>query len=208
MRTSRNFVLAGAVALALAGGAGLALAQSMHVMTVPLPDGGLARIEYSGNIPPRVAFAPEPVAFGYAPPDAAFAAFDRISAQMDRDMILRLDALMSDMAMPAPIVAPDRMINVGLDNLPPGAMQYSYVSTMGDNGGYCMRSMEMVQDAPGARPHVVTHMSGDCRGVGVRFNGPAFVQPRNSAPRIDGQPWQGGHRAGPELLNVNYQPTR
>ncbi len=180
--------------LALAGGTGLALAQTVHSMTVGLPNGGLAQIQFFGNVAPKAAFLSEPPAAEYRYPASPFAMLDRISAQMDRDM----DALMSDVAAAPPLV-----------DLLPGTTQHSVVSTMVGDGRFCMRSVEITREAPGARPHVVRHSSGDCRGDGdVRF-GVAPLAPRfHKELPIEARVLRGQQRSAPELLNVAYQPTR
>ncbi len=196
MRTAKDLVVAGAAVLALAGGTGVALAQTLHSMTVGLPGGGFAQIQFSGNIAPKVAFLPEPPAAEYRYPASPFTVLDRISAQMDRDM----DALMSDVAAALPLV-----------DLPPDTAQHSVVSTMSGDGRFCMRSVEITREAPGARPHVVRHTSGDCRGVGdVRFGVPPLA-PRfhkDKARPIEARALRGQQRSGPELLSLAYQPTR
>ncbi len=208
MQMTKKLVLAGVAALALAGGAELALAQPLHVMTLRLPDGGLAQIQYTGNIPPKVTLAPEPAAAEFFGPASPFAMVDRISAQMNREM----DALMSGAAWaPPPLLDPERVLAADMGNLPPGAAQYSFVSTLGGNGDYCTRSMEITRAGPGARPHVVTHSTGDCRGVGdVRFNAAPFAgRPQQErAPRVETRSWPGVQNSGPALMNVAYRPAR
>jgi hypothetical protein len=206
MRIAKNLLLAGTAALALVGGTGLALAQSLHTMTVRLPDGGLAQIQYYGNDPPRVAFVPEPPAGEYYRLASPFAMLDRISAQMDREM----DALMNDVAMGPSLVNPEGMFDVDMHNLPPGTVQYSFVSTMAGGGHFCTRSMEITRTAPGARPHVVEHTSGDCRRVGNMPFGatPLAPQYHRAPPPIETRAWRGRDRSGPKPLNVAYQPAR
>lgn len=201
MQTAKKLVLAGAAALALAAGSGLALAQPLHSMTVQLPDGGLAQIRYSGNVPPQVTFAPELLAAEYGRPASPFAMFDRISAQMDREM----DALMSDVGAGPPLVNPDGMFDVDMRNLPPGTEQYSAVSTMAGNGNFCAHSVEITRAAPGASPHVVKHTFGDCRGGDVTFG--AAPQYR-AVPPIEARAWRNGRRSMPKPLNVAYRPAR
>ena len=206
MGIAKNLIVAGAAALALGGGAALAFAQPLHTMTVRLPDGGLAQIQYAGNVPPRVAFAPEPPAAGTYGPASTFAMLDRISAEMDREM----DALMRDVALaPPPLVGPGAMLDFDMPNPPPGAAQYAFVSTMEDDGKYCMRSMEITRTAPGARPHVVTHTSGDCRGAAeAGFGAPRLAPEHRAAPPIERRAWPGGPPpSGPTLLNVGYRPA-
>lgn len=215
MRIAKHLALAGAGALALAVGTGLALAQPLHSMTVRLPDGGIAQIRYSGNIPPRVAFMPGPPASAYMRSAYArpayyraaspFATLDRISAQMDREM----DALMSEVAMTPPLANPQAMFNVDMRNLPPGALQYSAVSTVAGGGNFCTRSIEITRGASGARPRIVERTSGDCRGVGNMRLGAAPLPPQqHAARRIETRNWRASRRSGPEILNVAYQPTR
>jgi hypothetical protein len=204
MRIAKNLVLAGVAALALADGAALALAQSVPTMMVWPPDRGLAQIPYAGNVPPWAAFAPAPLAADYYGPASTFAMLDRISAQMERDM----DALMADVAMAPPFVSPRSMFNFDMRNLPPGAAQYSFVSTMAGDGSYCMRSMEITRASSGARPRVVTHTSGDCRGVGdAGFGAPPLAPPDRAAPSIETRAWPGGQPSGPMLMNVAYPPA-
>lgn len=204
MRIAKHLLLASAAALALAGGTGLALAETHHSMTVQLPDGGLARIEYSGDVPPRVAFV-QPSAADYFGPPSPFATLARITARMDREM----GALMSDFGMGPPLTGPDGVYDVDLRDLPPGAVHYSAVAATAGSGGFCARSVEITRAGPGGRPHVVRHMSGDCRGIGRAELGVAAPAPRNRAkPPIDVRD-RGDHaRPGPELLNVTYRPAR
>lgn len=205
MRIAKNLILAGVAALALAGGTELALAQPLHSMTVRLPAGGLAQIQYSGNVPPRVAFLPESPAAEYDHSASPFAMLDRISAQIDREM----DALISDVAIGPLFVNPVRVFDVDMHNLPPGTVQYSVVSTTAGDGDFCTRSMKITRTAPGAHPHVVEHTSGDCRSVGnVPFSVAPLVPRYSAAPPIETRAWRSRHRSGPKLLNVAYQPTR
>src|SRR3546814_3624443 len=53
----RTAVLAGAAAIATAGTA-IAAANHNRVMTIDLPDGSLARIEYQGDVAPKVTVEP------------------------------------------------------------------------------------------------------------------------------------------------------
>lgn len=57
MRKIRTAVLAGVAAIAAAGAA-MAASQDTHVMKVALPDGSVARIEYKGDVAPKVVVAP------------------------------------------------------------------------------------------------------------------------------------------------------
>ncbi len=59
MRTLPALALAGVAAAALAGTA-IAASPRTHVMNVPLPDGSVARVEYIGEVAPKVTVAPRP----------------------------------------------------------------------------------------------------------------------------------------------------
>jgi hypothetical protein len=158
MRKGHKMLLAGVAAVVLAGGAGVALAKApLHAMTVPLPDGGTARILYAGDVPPKVSFSTGPIAAGFGPDDP-FAALDRMSAEMDRAFGAMLRQAE---AMTPALPGPDRTFHVDLRGLPAGASSYSMVSTsVGDH--VCVRSTEITSAGDGKAPKVVTKTSGDC----------------------------------------------
>jgi hypothetical protein len=200
MRLPKNLLFAGVAAFALAGGATLLAAQPLHTMLVRLPDGGLAQIRYAGDAPPQIAFAPEPLAAAFGGPDPAFAMLDRISAQMDREM----DALMSEAT--GPLAGPERLFAADMRDAPAGVADYAFVSTLGGDGTYCARSVEVTRPAPGARARVVTHMSGDCRGVGRALFGVA-PPPRAAAPaEATARPNREPRPAGPRLIEAGFRP--
>lgn len=172
MRLTRKAVLAGIASLAVAGAALAAEAPRFHTMSVNLPDGAVAQISYSGDVPPTVtidrAAAPglvEPIGLfaGFDP--APLAALDRIAAEMDRQAAsmlhqARFGAGRADGLAPAPGV--DLLAAGGI----PAGAAYSFVSESIGNG-VCSRSVEMVREGPGAKPKVVTHESGNCGGAGA-----------------------------------------
>lgn len=159
MSLIQNAQLIGAAAVALAALCGVAAAQTPqpHVMTVPLPGGGVAEIRYAGDVAPQVFIDDAPTAmlsaaFGARSP---FAEFDRIAAAMDREadrMFREATALAG---------SPVRLTPAALGSLPAGSREYSYVSTMTGNG-VCSRSVEITSQGNGAPPRVVTHTSGNC----------------------------------------------
>jgi len=59
MRKNRTAVLAGVAAL-IAVGTAVAATHNSHVMKVAMPDGSIAKIEYQGDVAPKVAVAPQP----------------------------------------------------------------------------------------------------------------------------------------------------
>jgi len=175
MRTVRNSLLAGVAVIAVAGFSGWAFAQGpqarqihdqqIHEMTIQLSGGGVEQIRYTGDVAPRVYVntAPQateaalPSLFG---PDSAFAQFERISEQMDRqaDALLRETAALAAQPSLAQLQATD------FANLPPGSQGYSFVSTMSGNG-VCTQSMQITSTGNGP-PRVVTHTSGNCGPTG------------------------------------------
>src|SRR4051794_33559785 len=96
MASLRTTLLAGAASIGITISAaipGAASAQTVHVMNVAIPGGGVAQIRYVGDVPPQIVFAPAalPEAYGAWIPvssafgmESPFAMMDRIAAEMDR----------------------------------------------------------------------------------------------------------------------------
>ena len=166
MRTLHTALFAGIAAIGLSGMAVAQTAQT-HVMTIRMPGGGIAQIQYTGNLAPQVSIAsgpaavdaamPMPTLFG---PDSPFAALDRISAEMDRQLAEVLHA--ADAA--AAQARSGRMVEAGLNALPPGIQSYSFVSTMSGNG-VCSESVEIIAPGNGQKPRIVRHSSGNCAAL-------------------------------------------
>jgi hypothetical protein len=168
MRSIGTALLAGVAAVALAGFAGPASAQSrqIHVLTVPLPGGGIEQIRYSGDVAPQVTVTPGPAAladvvalptmFG---PGSPFATMERVSAEMDREAAAMLRQAAAFSAQPWP--APGQLSAAALREMPPGSSSYSFVSTM-SGGNFCTESVAITTPANGGRPHVVRRSSGNC----------------------------------------------
>jgi hypothetical protein len=148
------FLLAGGAA-ALAGTA-IAATNHRHVMNVPLPDGAMARIEYAGNIRPKVTIAPaqqqgDNEDWGGSP---SFASFDRMFEQMDRQM----HAIQQMARQPAGVPG---MNVASYGNLPVGANSVSVVS-FSNGGNTCTRTTEIVSQGAGKPPKVTNSVSGNC----------------------------------------------
>lgn len=162
MRIARKTLLASIAAIALAGTCGLALAGTTprHTLTVQLPDGGIARIQYSGKVAPKVTFGTNPLAVSFFGPMSPFAQLDRISAEMNREMatLLRGSAL-----MPSPLFNRSPLFEADLRHMPHSAHQYTFVSRFSGNG-VCMKSVQITRDGT-AKPKVVSHSSGNCSGA-------------------------------------------
>ncbi len=155
-------ILAGSVAaIAVAGFCGLALASdALHTMTVKSPDGGTVTIHYTGNVAPKIAFAPARQAVALARFNSPFLMMDRIAAQMNR----RMNAMIAQAnAMMAQAPVDNAAMPAGFLNMPMNAPGLSAVAN-GSNGSFCMKSMEITSSGDGKEPHVVTHTAGNCDG--------------------------------------------
>jgi hypothetical protein len=152
------FAFAG-IAAALAGTA-IAANPKTHVMSVPLPDGSVARVEYVGDVPPKVTVAPRPMAdadMSWAMPFPSFAGFDRIMADMQRrsqEMMRQAQEMARKGTVAAPYIA-------SYGNLPAGETSTTVVSV--SNGGQtCTRTTNVVSQGPAKPPKVTSNVSGDC----------------------------------------------
>jgi hypothetical protein len=162
----RVTALAGAAALALAGTAFAATPRAAsnnsntHVMTVPLPDGSTARVEYVGNVAPKVTVQPRTFGdFAWAPVAMpSFAGFDRMIEQMNRESEAMLRQAQQISHQP-PGAATRYIASYG--NMPAGATSTTIVSY--SNGGRtCTRTTEAVSEGAGKAPKVTSSVSGDC----------------------------------------------
>lgn len=152
MRNAYAIVLAGLGAAAIAGAA-VAASRDAHTMNVPLPDGSTARVEYVGDVAPKVTVMPAPV--------SPFGLFDRSMFDMQRQidaMMRQVDAMAR---MPAALAAAPGMNVAAYGNAPEGSSSVTVVST--SNGSKtCMRTTEVTSQGIGKSPKVVTNVSGDC----------------------------------------------
>ena len=179
MRKLRTVVLSGFAALAVAGAA-LAATRDMHVMKVGLPGGAVARIEYEGDVAPKVivAQAAVPVDLCDAVDTAPSAVFDRIAASMSRDM----DAMVHEIGAfePMPPSADGRIDLAALVKLPAGSVHYQFISTS-DGSGTCGRSLEVTSYGPDHKPKIVTNSSGNCASTNRTLSPPRLDDPAGPA---------------------------
>ncbi len=157
MRKSRAVTLAGLATVAL-GGAAVAASRDTHLLTVPLPDGSIARIEYQGDVAPKVKIEPaSPFAAAFASPlMPSFAHIDRMMAEMQRqaDEMVRRANRMARQGNATATYA-----NYG--SMPAGTSSYTTVIT--SNGSKsCTRTVEVTSQGAGKPPKVVSNSSGDC----------------------------------------------
>ena len=157
MRKALAVVLAGVGAVTLTSAA-IAASRDSHTMTVPLPDGSTATINYVGNIAPKVTVTPAPISQVFAP----FGLFDRSAFEMQR----QIDAMMRGINAVAsqPVAGVPGMNVAAYGNAPAGSSSVTIVST--SNGTKtCTRRTEVTAQGAGKAPKVVSSVSGDCAGA-------------------------------------------
>lgn len=155
MRLAPLLVPAG-LALAITGTAIAATPTTTHRLTVALPNGGTAIIDYHGDIAPQVRFGPtaawSPAAF--APITGWVDQFAALDRQMDAMMrqTYALIALPLAKGLTQPSFA-------AFGSMPAGATSYSVVTT---SSGGCTRTVETTTLGDGKPPSVVEKTSGNC----------------------------------------------
>jgi hypothetical protein len=154
MRKALAMVLAGLGAVALTGAAAAA-SRDTHVMNVPLPDGSTARVEYVGNVAPKITVAPAPMASIFAP----FGMFDRSAFDIQR----QIDAMMRQMNDIAvrPVTGVPGLNVAAYGNAPAGTQSVTIVTTS-DGTQTCTRRTEVTSEGAGKAPKVLSSLSGDC----------------------------------------------
>jgi hypothetical protein len=151
MRKAFGLVVAGLGAAAIAGAA-VAATRNAHILNVPAPDGSTVRVEYVGDVAPKVTVVPGPVV-------APFGLFDRSAFDIQR----QIDAMMRqvDTMAKMPIAGTPGLSVAAYGNAPAGSESVTVVST--SNGSKtCTRTTEVTAQGVGKPPKVVTNVSGDC----------------------------------------------
>ena len=166
MRKAHAIVLAGLGAAAIAGAAAAA-SRDTHIMNVTLPDGSTARVEYVGDVAPKVTVTPAPV----QPVLAPFGMFDRSLFDMDRQidsMMRQVDAMARTPLMVTGTPGPNL---AAYGNAPAGSSSVSIVTTS-DGTRTCTRRTEITSQGPGKAPKVLSSLSGDCGGPPATSSAP------------------------------------
>jgi hypothetical protein len=156
----RKWLIAGGAAVVLAGVAAAADAQAVHEFTVQLPGGGVEHVHYMGDAKLVVVVLPaDPFAAAFTQPFwpmRAFAAFDQMQAQMDRQM----NAMLTE-ARSLQQAAQSATLNASFGNLPRGSVEYTQISTWTGNG-MCTRTVRMMEPQGGGKLQTVSSTSGNC----------------------------------------------
>ena len=174
MKLLSKFLVGGAAALVLAGTAAVAAQKPIvHHLSVLLPGFGTARIAYTGSVAPKVVMLPRgqvwtanlPVfASPFAQMDRVMADMNAIEANMDRRMAATLAQFQQMQRGVNPV------LNAKLSNLPPGTQSYSVVTTMVGNR-VCTRTTSFTSAGNGAKPQMVSNVSGDCKAIAPAGDG-------------------------------------
>ena len=160
MRKLPAFAFAGVAAAALAGTA-FAATPKTHVMNVPLPDGSVARVEYVGDVAPKVTLTPRPLAdaaMPWAMPFPSFAGFDRMIQEMQRQSQEMMRQAQQMARQPATGAVP---YIASYGGLPAGGTSTTIVS-VSNGGATCTRTTEVVSQGAGKPPKVTSSVSGRC----------------------------------------------
>jgi hypothetical protein len=133
----------------------------------------MARVEYIGDVAPKVTVAPAQLARdSWMIGLPSFAGFDRMFEQMDRQM--RQIEQMARQPIGTPGTPGMNVASYG--NLPAGADSVSVVSV--SNGGTtCTRTTEVVSQGAGKPPKVTTNVSGNCGAAAQPAPGAAPGKP-------------------------------
>jgi hypothetical protein len=205
---SRILLLAGAVTAGAIGLAGLAYAgdSGLKTLSLQLPGGQVARIEYSGPVQPQLVVVPltpsgraMPVALPmiagganpavpsapynpFAAPDS-FAQLDRISAMLNQQAAAMMQAVQ---IMALPPLAGGAMVPAAMTGAPsgPGGISYSFVAFSSGTGGTCMQSIQMTSGGQGQAPHIVQQSAGSCGGAKAGVPAVNPVSPSNRVPAL------------------------
>lgn len=165
MRKLPAFAFTGIAAAALAGTA-IAAGPKTHVMNVPLPDGATARVEYVGDVAPKVTVTPRSMANGQDPWAVAFpsfAGFDRMFQEMNQrtqQMMRQAQEMARQPKGAAPYIA-------SYGNMPAGGTSTTIVS-VSNGGSTCTRTTEVVSQGAGKQPKVTSNVSGQCGGAATQ----------------------------------------
>ncbi len=165
MRKLPALAFAGVAAAVLAGTA-IAAAPNTHVMNVPLPDGLTARVEYVGDVAPKVTVAPPTMADLHDPWAMAFpsfAGFDRMFEEMNQrtqQMMRQAQEMAKQPGSAAPHVASHgKMLEGGTSTT---------VVSVSNGGSTCTRTTEIVSQGQGKPPKVTSSVSGQCSGAATQ----------------------------------------
>lgn len=162
MRKLPAFAFAGIAGAAIAGTA-IAAAPRTHVMNVPLPDGSTARVEYVGDVAPKVTVTTgsmSDVQDPWAMAFPSFAGFDRMFQEMNQrtqQMMRQAQEMARQPAGTAPYIA-------SYGNMPAGGASTTVVS-VSNGGSTCTRTTEIVSQGAGKPPKVTSNVSGQCSGA-------------------------------------------
>jgi hypothetical protein len=150
--------IAGTALVAL-GGTALAASRNNHVMSVALPDGSTARIQYVGDVAPKVVIEPSrSLASDVVLP--SFAGFDRMIDEMNRQAQAMMRTVQQASVAAGPPGAPAPFV-ASFGTAPQGVSSTTIVSYSNGNST-CTRTTQTISQGPGKPPKVSSSVSGNC----------------------------------------------
>lgn len=162
MRKLVKLAFAGVAAAAIASTA-VAASGDRHRMDVALPNGGIAHIEYYGDVAPKVTIAPGEFAPFVADWSAmalpGFGNLDQAIARMNAAQAAMMNQVRQMTRGVGTSVAPVNVASYG--NMPAGANSVSVVS-VSNGGATCTRTTQITSQGAGKAPKVVSKVTGDC----------------------------------------------
>ena len=159
-----------AIFAATIAGTAVAASRNSHVIEVPLLDGSTARVEYVGNVAPKVSIEPQEASAGDWLSLPQFASFDEMMAEMNRDSVAMMRQAQQIAGRPPAVGNSPYVASFG--KIPEGMTSETVVSY--SNGSQtCTRTTETVSQGPNKPPRVTSRVSGNCA---------ATANPEPSAP--------------------------
>lgn len=185
----RRALLASVAFLGVAGLVVPAFAKSpgTHTVIVEIPNGDVARINYTGNVPPAITFEPKtgltgdfatmPCPFA---PYSSFAMIQEISAEMDREMA----TLLHNVEKTATVLMSTPLTPAAFGKFWPGGNSYAFASTV-TGKGVCTESVQITYSGDGTSK-VVSSRSGDCGSLSGTASAPIRLLPAPSGTLVPG----------------------
>lgn len=138
-------------------------AARTHVINVPLPDGSSVRVEYAGEVAPKVTVNPGVFADAAGPltmPFPSFAGFDRMIEQINRQSHEMMQRAQEMARQPGAVNGAAPTI-ASYGSLPAGETSTTVVS-VSNGGATCTRSTQVVSQGAGKPPKVTSNVTGQC----------------------------------------------
>jgi len=148
-----------ALCVATIAGTAVAATRNSHVMEISLPDGAVAHVEYVGNVAPKVTIEPAATPDGEWAPLPAFAGFDRMIAEMNRQSEALIRQAQQLESQHVGVGAAPYVASFGSS---PAGMSSTTIVSYSNGSGTCTRTTEAISQGPGKPPKVSSSVTGNC----------------------------------------------